>query len=122
MVRLLSALALALCLAGCGNTARTTPLTKEQALSRSEVMEMKVIKVWDVVTDALDHDRDPSVSHIIEVDVLSPPAVAGQQLALPFDKWNVGGAPPAAGTTVIAAPADWVKLSRNSRGSAFGAP
>jgi hypothetical protein len=121
MVRLLPALALAVALAGCGNAARTTPLTKDQALSRTEVLEMKVVKVWDVVTDALDHDRDPSVSHVIEVDVLSG-TLAGKQLALPFDKWNVGGAPPAEGTTVVAAPADWVKLSRNSKGSAFGAP
>lgn len=121
MVRLLPALALALCLTGCGNAARTTPLSKEQAISRTEVLEMKVVKVWDVVTDALDHDRDPSVSHIIEVDVLSG-SMAGKPLALPFDKWNVGGAPPVEGTTVVAAPADWVKLSRNSKGSAFGSP
>ena len=121
MVRLLSALALALLLAGCGNTARTPPLTKEQALSRTEVLEMRVVKVWDVVTDALDHDRDPAVTHIIEVDVLSG-SQAGTPLALPFDTWNVGGPPPVAGTTVIAAPADWIKRSRNSKGSPFGAP
>ena len=121
-LRALSALALCLSLAGCGLQARTPPLSSSQALGRTEVLEMRVVKVWDTVTDALDHDRDPSVSHIIEVDVLSPPAFAGKQFALPFDKWNVGGAPPVEGVTVIAAPADWVKLSRNSKGSAFGSP
>lgn len=121
MVRLLPALALALALSGCGNTARTTPLTKEQALSRTEVLEMKVVKVWDVVTDALDHDRDPQVTHIIEVDVLSG-SLAGKPLALPFDTWNVNRDPPVEGTTVVAAPADWIKRSRNSKGSAFGSP
>lgn len=120
-LRALSALTLCLCLAGCGLQARTPPLSSSQALGRTEVLEMRVVKVWDTVTDALDHDRDPSVSHIIEVDVLSGSS-AGKQLALPYDKWNVGRPPPEEGSIVVAAPADWVKRSRNSRGSAFAVP
>ncbi len=118
MVRVLAFLALSLCLAGCGNQARTPPLTQAQALSRTEVLQMKIVKVWNVVTDALDHDRDPSIRYLIEVDVLSG-STAGQQLTLPYDDWNVGAPPPAEGSTVVAAPADWVKRSKNSRGSAF---
>ncbi len=118
MVRLLSLatpLALALCLAGCGNAARTPPLNRGQALAQTEVLELKVIKVWNVVTDALDHDREPGISHYVEVDVLSGSS-AGKQLTLPFDEWNVGKHPPAVGTTIVAAPSDWVKRAKDSRG------
>jgi hypothetical protein len=106
-------------LAACGNSPRTAPLTRAQATARTEVLEMQVVKVWNVVTDALDHDREPGISHCIEVDVLSGSS-AGSKLTLPYDEWNVGKAPPPEGTTVVAAPADWVRRSKDSRGKPFG--
>ncbi len=109
-----------LILAGCGGSqTRTPPLNRGQALARTEVLEMKIIKVWDVVADALNHDREPGISHYIEVDVLSGSS-AGKQLTLPYDEWNAGGRPPSDGTTVVAAPADWVKRANDSKGRPFG--
>jgi hypothetical protein len=105
-------------LAGCGPETRTPPLQRNQALARTEVLELKVVKVWDVVADALDHSREAGISHIVEVDVLSGPS-AGTQLALPYDDWNVGKAPPTEGTTVVVAPADWVKRGKTSKGQPF---
>ena len=123
MLRATTALLLcliALGLAGCGGTqARTPPLNRGQAMARTEVLELKIVKVWDVVADALDHDREPGISHYIEVDVLSGSS-AGKQLTLPYDEWNAGGRPPAEGSTVVAAPADWVKRANDSKGRPFG--
>lgn len=122
MVRAILPCAVALAvlmLAGCGKDTRTQPLNRSQALARTEVLELTVVKVWDVVGDALDHDREPGISHIVEVDVRSG-ASAGQQLALPYDEWNVGAPPPQPGATVVAAPADWVKRAKDSRGRPVG--
>jgi len=121
MVRLplLALLASILCLVGCGGEARTKPLNRSQAIAKTEVLEVKVVKVWDVVVDALDHDREPGISHYVEVDVLSGSS-AGKQMTLPYDEWNVGGPPPEAGTTLVMAPADWVKRSKDSRGRPIG--
>lgn len=116
---LLATAFLGLVLAGCGPEMRTPPINRGQAASRTEVLEMKVVKVWDVVADALDHDREPGISHYIEVDVLSG-SNAGKQLTLPYDEWNVGKQPPATDATVIAAPADWVRRGKDSRGKPFG--
>lgn len=110
---------LAVALVGCGQEFRTPALNRQQALSQTEVLEMKVVKVWNVVTDALDHDREPGIGYYVEVDVLSG-SNAGAKLTLPYDDWNVGKPPPAVGTRVIAAPADWVKRGRHSKGAAFG--
>jgi hypothetical protein len=113
-------LAILVLVSGCGGgEARSRPLNRGQAAARTEVMELKVVKVWDVVSDALNHDREPGISHYIEVDVLSGSA-AGTPLTLPFDEWNVGGRPPAEGTTVVVAPADWVRRAKDSRGRPFG--
>ncbi len=120
MVRALSLCALILCLACCGgNATRTPPLNRGQALARTEVLELKIVKVWDVVADALNHDREPGISHYIEVDVLSGSS-AGTKLTLPYDEWNAGAKPPAADTIVVAAPADWVRRANNSKGRPFG--
>lgn len=116
---LLAAFLLLLALAGCGNQSRTPPLTRAQAAARTEVLEMKIVKVWDVVSDALDHDREPGISHCVEVDVISGSS-AGKQLTLPYDEWNVGKPPPAVDSTVVAAPADWVRRGKDSRGRPFG--
>lgn len=109
-----------LLLTSCGGVqTRTQPLTRSQASARTEVLEMKIVEVWDVVADALDHDREPGISHLIEVDVLSG-STAGKQLTLPYDEWNVGKPPPAEGSVVVGAPADWVKRGKDSRGRPFG--
>lgn len=119
--RILAALVAAplLLLTGCGTQTRTQPLTRSQASARTDVLEMKIVKVWDVVSDALDHDREPGISHCIEVDVMSGSG-AGKQLALPYDEWNVGKPPPAVDSTVVAAPADWVRRGKDTRGRPFG--
>ena len=120
MIRsLLIAVVVLLSVSACGREARTPPLSRSQAMARTEVLEMKVVKVWDVVADALDHDREPGISHHVEVDVVSGSS-AGTQLTLPYDDWNVGAAPPAIGTIVVAAPADWVKRAKDSRGRPHG--
>lgn len=119
MAKLLAACLVIVALAGCGNQTRTPPVSRSHAQAMTEVMELKIVRVWDVVADALDHDRDPKISHIIDVDVLSG-SRAGQQLALPYDSWNVGKAPPVEGSVVVVAPADWVNRGKDSRGRPFG--
>jgi hypothetical protein len=95
------------------------PLSRSQALARTEVLELKVKKVWNTVHDALDHDREPGISHVIEVEVVAGPG-AGTPLTLPYDEWNVGKEPPAAGARVVTAPADWVKRAKDTKGRPFG--
>lgn len=119
MSRLLTVLAAALLLTGCGREFRAAPLNRGQASARTEVLEMRVFHVWDIVADALDLAHEPGISHYIEVDILSG-TLAGKQITLPYDEWNVGKKPPAEGSTVIAAPADWVRRGRESKGRAFG--
>lgn len=121
MRRVLLTLASVLLLAGCGggDEFRTPPLSRGQASARTEVLEMRVVRVWDVVADALDHEREPMISHYLDVDVLSG-SLAGKSMVLPYDEWNVGKKVPAEGTTVIAAPADWVRRGRDSKGRPFG--
>lgn len=117
MVRLLPLplLVLTLCLAACGGETRTKPLTRGQAVAKTEVLEVKVIKVYDVVLDALNHDREPGISHYVEIEVLSGTS-AGKTLTLPYDEWNVGSPPPAEDSTQVMAPADWVRRPKDGRG------
>lgn len=117
---ILATCAAAMLLAGCATRDfRTPPLTRAQAMSRTEVMELRIVKVWDSVNDALDHDREQGISHFIEVDVKSG-SQAGKPLTLPYDDWNVGKAPPGEGITVFVAPADWVRRGKDSKGRPFG--
>ena len=118
MRRILVALAAVLLLAGCSRQFRSPAYSKQQALAQTEVLEMRVVKVWNVVVDALDHDREPGIAFYVEVDVTSG-SLAGKQLTLPYDDWNVGKPPPPEGTIVTLAPADWVKRGRHSKGTAF---
>lgn len=115
----LLALCAILLISGCGGIrTRSQPISRSQALAMTEVVELRVVKVWDVVADSFDHDREPQVSHYIDVDVLSGPQ-GGGQWTLPYDEWNAGR-PPVAGATVTLAPADWVRRTNNSRGRPFG--
>ncbi|MEK7413228.1 MAG: hypothetical protein AAB263_07915 [Planctomycetota bacterium] len=118
---LLPLLGLCVLLVGCSTSRefRVPAYNRNQALARTEVMELKVIKVWSVTGDALDHDRELGISHYIEVDVIGG-TQAGNMLSLPYDEWNVGKAPPAEGSTVIVAPADWVKRAKDTKGRPSG--
>ena len=107
------------CLAGgCGGP-RQPAISRVDALHDVKPREFKVIKVWDEVRDNMDTGRDPHISHVIEVEVLSGPD-QGRQLTLPYDEWNVGKAPPTEGERVVIAPADWVKRDPDSKGRPFG--
>ncbi len=115
---LLAASLVLVVLAAC-NDARVPPTARAAALHDRTVREVRVVKVWDQVSDRLDADGDPHVSHYIEVDVVSGPD-AGKQFTLPFDTWNVGKPPPAVGAVLVMAPADWVQRDPRSQGRAFG--
>lgn len=121
MRHLLPLFGLVMLLAGCGDSRayRVQPLNRNQALARTEVLELKIIKVWSESGDVLNHRRELGVSHFIEVDVLSG-TLAGTMLTLPYDEWNVGKQVPAEGTTLVTAPADWVRRGKDSKGRPFG--
>ena len=121
MRHLLPFFGLVLLLGGCSTSRdfRVPALNKNQAMARTEVMQLKIVKVWSMVGDALDHDREPGISHYIEVDVISG-SQAGSMMSLPYDEWNVGKAPPAEGSIETVAPADWVRRGKNSTGRPFG--
>ena len=73
-------------------------------------MEMRIISIYD----GLRYSREPHVTHLVGVEIIDgPAAVIGKRITLPYDKYNTGKEPPAAGTTVLIAPADWLK--RNGR-------
>jgi hypothetical protein len=110
-----AAFTMVLLLAGCGNTPREPPTPRAVALNDHTPREMRVVKVWDMVEDAMDANRDENVSHLIEVDVLSGPD-QGKHMTLPFDEWNVGHRPPAVGDRVVLAPADWVRRDPDTPG------
>lgn len=110
---------LGLSLAACAaHGPRERPWTRAEALAATAPLELEVLRVWDVVADALRVGREPGTSHIIEVEVHSG-VQAGQRLALPYDEWNVGAPPPPAGTRLVIAPADWVRRAKDSRGRPF---
>lgn len=105
-------------LSACGGP-RVAPTRRSDALADARPREMRVIKVWDQLTDGTDESRDENVSHVIEVEVLSGEE-QGKVMALPYDEWNVGRRPPAAGERVMSSPADWVRRNPDSRGRPFG--
>jgi hypothetical protein len=115
---LLSAAALAF-LGACTDT-RVPPTARAVALSDNGVREVKIVKLWNQSGDRIG-ENDPHISHYIEVDVLSGEG-AGKPLTLPYDTWNVGKPPPAVGTVVVMAPADWVRRDPVSQGRPFGTP
>jgi hypothetical protein len=111
---------LALLIAACSHREFRTPaLNRAQALARTDVLELRVVQVWNTVEDALDHDREPGIDYYIEVDVLTG-RDAGKPMTLPYDSWNVGSGPPAVDSRVVVAPADWVKRAKDSKGRPFG--
>ena len=112
-------LAILLVLSSC-NEPRVPATMRGEALRDRAVREVKVVKIWDQGTDRISADSDPHVSHYIEVDVVSG-ADAGEKLTLPYDAWNVGKEPPARGTVLLMAPADWVQRDPLSQGRQFGA-
>jgi hypothetical protein len=113
-------LALSLLLTACGGpSSRVVP--RERALNLAQPMQMEVLKVYD----GLQHSRDPHVSHLVEVRILGGAAgsqgavgVIGETLTFPYDEWMTGSEPPDAGSVVVAAPADWVRKSAGSKGTA----
>lgn len=105
-------------LTGCDDP-RVPPLPRNEALSDRTVREVKIVKIWDQSGNRMDNAGDPHVSHYIEVDVISGDE-KGTKLTLPYDEWNVGEAPPSKGTTLLVAPADWVKRNPKSQGRPFG--
>lgn len=105
-------------LTGC-NDPRVPPLPRNEAINDRTVREVKIIKIWDQSEGRMDNAGDPHISHYIEVDVVSGDE-KGTKLTLPYDEWNVGEAPPAKGTTLLVAPADWVKRNPKSQGRPFG--
>jgi hypothetical protein len=115
----LLALALVFILTACdsrnGPSPDCTAYSRAQAIEQAEPLDLEVVKVWSVVADALEHGREPGISHRVEAVVKSGPR-AGEQLDLPYDEWNVGRAPPSKGARLIAAPADWVKRGKDSNG------
>ncbi|MBA2480401.1 MAG: hypothetical protein H0V44_07045 [Planctomycetes bacterium] len=110
--------AIILLLAACGGP-RVKPISRSAALSDPQPREMRVVKVWDQVTEGMDLDRDENISHLIEVEITDGPE-KGTVMTLPYDEWNVGQRPPRAGDRVVLAPADWVKRSATSTGRPYG--
>ncbi len=104
-------------LSGCDEP-RVPPLARNEALSDHTVREVTIVKVWDQTGNRMNSGGDPHVSHFVEVDIVSG-AEKGTRMTLPFDEWNVGQAPPNKGTTLLIAPADWVKRNPKSQGRPF---
>ncbi len=80
----------------------------EAAAADQQPRTIEVVKVWNLLDDAVTTYRDGRVSHLIEVEVLAGPPAAE---AWPWDSFAKGGPPPTAGTRVVAAPAEWVGVS-----------
>ena len=118
---LLPLLGLLVLFSGCSTSRdfRVPAYNRDQALVHTEPMELKIVKVWSVTGDALDHDRELGIDYYIEVDVVSGPQ-AGTKLSLPYDQWNVGKPPPTEGSIVVVAPSDWVKRAKDTKGRPFG--
>ena len=117
-MRTLSLLMAVLLLAACGG-ARVPPTARSQAMLDREPREVKVVKVWDQISDRLEESADPHISHFIEVDVVSGPG-AGKPMTLPYDQWNTGRVPPSAGDRLMMAPSDWVARDPRTPGRPYG--
>lgn len=70
---------------------------------------MKVLRVLD----GIKYSRDPSVTHLIEVEIVEGPG-AGQRQTWPYDDMMTGREPPAEGSTLDLAPNSWVRRDRKS--------
>ncbi len=108
-----------LLLAACGQHPRVDPFPRMAALRDREPREVKVVRVWDQVSDRIEEGADPHVSHWIEVDVLAGPG-AGSPMTLPYDQWNTGKAPPAEGDRLMMCPAEWVSRDNRTPGRPYG--
>ena len=116
VLALLAALVL---LTACNNP-RVPPIPRSEALRDTTVRQVRVVKVWDQVSDRMEADGDPHISHYIEVDVVGGQD-DGKKLTLPFDAWNAGTPPPAVGTVITMAAADWVRPNAKGKtGRQFG--
>jgi len=97
---------------------RVPPIPRHEAMADRTVREVKIIKVWDQSGNRMSDAGDPHVSHWIEVDIVSGDE-QGHPMTLPYDNWSVGEEPPAKGTVLLMAPADWVRRNPKSQGRPF---
>jgi hypothetical protein len=119
MRSVLTLLTLLVLLAAC-NDPRVPPISRSDALRDTTVRQVRVVKVWDQVSDRMEADGDPHISHYIEVDVVGGQD-DGKKLTLPFDAWNAGIQPPEVGTVLTMCAADWVKPNpKGKTGRQFG--
>lgn len=113
------ALPVLLLLTAC-SSARVPPISRGEAQRDHIPREVRVVKVWDQVSNRLDGPVDPQISYYIEVDVLDGPE-AGKPMTLPYDRWNTGKEPPSKGDRLMMSPADWVLRDPQTKGRPYGA-
>jgi hypothetical protein len=103
---------------GCSGPRETlTPMAEAKRDTR--VMRLEIIAVYN--NDRMDYTTEFHVSHVIDATVLDgPPALIGKPIVLPYDLFNVAKPPPAVGSVVVTAPADWVKRNEAGRVRGFG--
>lgn len=92
----------------CGGPRAEDVIARAQALQWQEVLELRIVKVYD----GFRHSRDPHVSHLVAVEVVggsSDHVAIGERLVLPYDEWMTKDEPPSTGTVVITTPAAWVR-------------
>jgi hypothetical protein len=101
-------------LAGCADRGPTAPAYGYEAASAdTRPRTVRVVKVWDTLEDAVTTYRDQRVSHLVEVEILAGPP---GPTVWPWDHYAKDRAqPPAVGTEVVAAPAEWVGASIRQR-------
>ncbi len=105
--------AILLLLAGCGGL-RKPVMSVDQARADHRTVTLRILAVHASERIA---GPSPGASHLIEVACQGgDDSLRGRSFTLPYDEWNVGAAPPAAGTVVTTTPAAWVDRSPRSKG------
>jgi len=115
MPRLLAAGLIALLLSACQRGPEQESVPYRQAARWMMPMTVRVVKTWDLVRVRVEGVR-PEVTHLVEVEVLVPPAPkpgqpvvqAGDTLVLPFDSYARQSYPPERGDQMTITAAEFV--------------
>ena len=98
----------------CGSNPRVVATWVANAAADRLPRPVRVVKVWDALSDGYRPEGGVAISHYIEVDVETP-AGGKEAQTWPYDEWAVGLKPPSVGSRLVVSPADWVRGEGHGR-------
>jgi len=103
-----------LLLVSCGSNPRVEATPVATAAADRLPRPVRVVKVWDALSDGYRPEGGVAISHYIEVDVEGRDGGVTPG-TWPYDEWAVGLKPPSVGSRLVVSPADWVRGEGHGR-------